>query len=456
MFRFHNLVTCLRSLAYFLVLGAASAGFAEAVAISDGPSIQRALDSSPGRIVMLPPGDYEITEPIVIKHANSGLVGPGRIVQTNPEQPMLIVSNADGVQLRDFTLTRGTDQDGSTSGLIANSARNLVIDNVQLLDNRSASSAINIDKCVNGRLTNSIVRNYTRLSVDDRTANPDLGYAFKCFDGTGIQLTGCRGMLVQGNLVEETHNVPTPEIKERYGLGKFTKKNAVKGALVSQEVWDREEFPQWHQGSAIHIGEPEQAGLIRLIGNQVENAAQGFDIHADQVIAAQNIVNNAAVGLKAMHGSRNVLIMGNQFNRCCCHAILLQPGAASHSGDSTAGKGPNSDGASIIANNICTNFGYGDSNFMWGNERDVICLEPGQTPQNPALADVIVQGNVIDDASSEQRQFKNPNPELKPRYRFALLVSKDTGDNKGPVRVRISDNIFPPGSGGVSNIRVRQ
>ena len=100
------------------------------------------------------------------------------------------------------------------------------------------------------------MRNYTKVSVDDRTGNPNLGYAFKCFDGTGIQLTGCRAMLLQANRVEELRNHPTPENKAKYGLGKFTKKNEKKGDLIGQDTWDKEEFPQWFQGSAIFVGGP--------------------------------------------------------------------------------------------------------------------------------------------------------------------------------------------------------
>ena len=430
--------------------------------ITDGPSIQKAVDSAPGQIVILPPGDYEISAAIVISKSGGGLVGPGRIIQVMPDQPILIASHADDVQIRNLVLTRKAGSEGTTSGLIANSIRNLVIDNVQVLDNRSASSSINIDKCVNGRLTYSLVRNYSRVSIDDRLASPNYGFAFKCFDGTGIQLTGCRGMLLQGNRVEELNNLPTKEIKAQFGLGKFIKKNATKGTLTSQEVWDKEEYPTWHQGSAIFVGGPKDSDQTQLIGNYIENAAQGLDIQSDHVVVSQNIVNNAAVGMKAMHGSRNILILGNQFNRCNAHAILLQPGAASHaaggavpSNDLPSGTAANIDGASIIANNIVSDFGYGDSNWIWGNERDVICLEPGQLPQNPALTDVIVNGNIVYDPGRDGMVVDGKATKAPPRYRYALLISGSSPSAKGPVRTRIYNNIFDPGSSGVSNARVR-
>ena len=64
------------------------------VSITDGPSIQQALNSSPGKTVVLPPGDYTISQPIQISTSNAGLVGPGRIVQTNPQEPAVVVSRA--------------------------------------------------------------------------------------------------------------------------------------------------------------------------------------------------------------------------------------------------------------------------------------------------------------------------------------------------------------------------
>ena len=118
---------------------AAAAGLQEQVAITDGASIQTALDSHPGQIIFVPPGDYEISAPIVISHDNSGLVGPGRIVQTNPAAVIVIASRAAGVQIRDLTLTRPPDTDGKISGLVVNSCPNVVIDNVQVLDNRAPS-----------------------------------------------------------------------------------------------------------------------------------------------------------------------------------------------------------------------------------------------------------------------------------------------------------------------------
>lgn len=207
--------------------------------VAEYPSIQAALDANPGRVAYVPSGDYEISGKIRLGSDRSGLVGPGRIIQRNSDQPIIEIEKAEGIQIRGLTLTR----------------------------------------------------------PDGRTETSNEG----------------------------------------------------------------------------------------IIANHIENAAQGIDLHADHVIVANNIVTNSFVGMKAMHGSRNVLITGNQFTRNSLWAIGLMPGAAAHP--------DNADGGSIIANNIISDFGHGDAHWIWGNERAPIRFDTGQQPDDPPLTDVIVQGN---------------------------------------------------------------
>jgi hypothetical protein len=129
--------------------------------------------------------------------------------------------------------------------------------------------------------------------------------------------------------VEKHLAPPTPELKEKNNLGKFTKKNPEKGKLMSQEVWDAEYVNNWQQGSAIVINSPRVTNRTQLLGNHIENAAQGIDLHCDQIIVSNNIISNSFMGMKAMHGSRNVLIIGNQFIRNDLWSIGLMPGTAS-------------------------------------------------------------------------------------------------------------------------------
>lgn len=400
------------------------------------PSIQEAVNANPGRMIYLPAGDYEISERIRLTKDNSGLHGPGRIIQTNTKAAIIGIEKASGVCVRDITLTRAEGgMDTDVDGLIAIQCRGLRLDHVRVLDNRTASAAISLRDCRESEVRGCVVENYSRITVDDRTAKPLYGFAFDCISGTGIMLNQCAATLIEGCRVVERRLLPTPEVREKFGLGKFVKKNAEKGALIHQKWWDEGYVDIWHQGTAIVVNAPEHSDFTRLLGNYIENAGQGMDIHADHVTIAQNIVNNAHVGMKAMHGSRNVIIIGNQFSKNDLWAIGLMPGTASHPAAEGKPETENADGGSIIANNIISDFGHGHSHWMWGDERSPFKFDSGQEPDDPPLTDVIVQGNIVHSIGA-------------PRYKYAVIIP---GGAKTPRGMHFSNNILAPGTAGIAN-----
>jgi hypothetical protein len=391
-------------------------------------SIQAAIDANPGRMIYVPPGDYPISAKIRIRTDGSGLYGPGRIIQQDAREPIVEIEQASAVEVRDLTLTRlEGEQETSNEGVLAMKAQNLVIENVRITDNRSRSAAIALRDCTAARISRCLVRNYMCVTVDDRTADSNWGYAFNCTDGTGISVRSSTGTLIDANRILEDNLRPTAEIKAQHKLGDWVKKNPVKGRLVRQQVWDAGFTDNWQQGSAIIVTSPEESDLTRILGNHVENAAQGIDLHCDHVIVSSNLVVNSFMGMKAMHGSRNILITGNQFIKNSLWAIGFMPGVASHT--------DNTDGGSIIANNIISDFGYGDAHWIWGTERSPFRFDGGQEPDDPPLSDVIVQGNLLYTTEA-------------PRYRFAVIIEKEPN---APRRLHFSNNLFPPGSEGIAN-----
>jgi nitrous oxidase accessory protein NosD len=416
----------------FLALAVVSARGAER-SVADYASIQAALDANPGEMMFLPAGDYPIDEKIRIRGDRSGLFGPGRVIQRNPGHPVIEIENAAGAELRDLTLTRPeTAAVTDKEGIIAIQCRDLVVDNVRVIDNQTRSGAITLRECNGARVSHCLVRNYMRVTVDDRTASLDWGYAFNCTDGSGINLVDCKGASLEGNRIIEEHLRPTPEIKESNQLGVWVKKNPVKGRLLNQQTWDAGYTDNWQQGSGIVVNSPAVADLIRITGNQIENAAQGIDIHADHVIVSGNVIVNSFMGMKAMHGSRNVLIQGNQFVRNSLWAIGLMPGAAANA--------ENSDGRSIVSNNIISEFGKGDASWIWGTQRSPFKFEKGQQPDDPPLTEVIVQGNLIDSSGP-------------PLYKYAVVIE---GGPNTPRGLYFSDNLLAPGTAGVANIELPQ
>lgn len=71
----------------------------------------------------------------------------------------------------------------------------------------------------------------------------------------------------------------------------------------------------------------------------------------------------------------------------------LIPGMASHAAED--GKPDNSDGGSVIANNIISGFGHGSAHWMWGSERSPFKFDSGQEDGDPPLSDVLIQGNIV-------------------------------------------------------------
>ena len=266
-----------------------------------------------------------------------------------------------------------------------------------------------------------------RVSIDDRTKSPEWGYAFNCTDGTGISISYSTGTLIESNRIIEENLRPTPEIKAKYKLGDFVKKNSTKGTLMNQKTWDAGYTDNWQQGSGLIVTAPQVSDLTRILGNHIENAAQGIDLHSDHVIVSNNIIANSFMGMKAMHGSRNVLITGNQFIKNCLWAIGLMPGAAAHA--------ENVDGGSIIANNIISDFGHGDAHWIWGAERSPFKFDTGQQLDDPPLTDVIVTGNLVQSVGT-------------PRYKYAVILP--SGPN-APRGMHFSNNLFHAGTAGVAN-----
>lgn len=420
-------------------------------------SIQESLDANPGRMIYVPAGDYVIAEKIRVRGDNAGLFGPGRIIQTNPDQPIVEIEGAAGIQIRDLTLTRAEGKmETASEAILAIKCRDLVLENLRVLDNRTRSAAVALRECTGSQIRGSLVRNYMRISVDDRTRSADWGYAFKCIDGTGIAVSYSKGTLIQGNRVIEQNLLPTPEIQKKFDLGTFVKKNAKKGVVTNQKMWDEQYTNAWHQGSAVIVTAPDVSDYTQILGNYIENAAQGIDLHSDHVIVAQNIINNAHIGMKAMHGSRHVLIIGNQFSKNDLWSIGLMPGAASHVAASAHDGQPavaaNVDGGSIIAHNIISDFGYGNSHWLWGESVAPLRFNRGQKPDNPPLADVIIQGNIVYDTGRDQVLVEGQPKVESPRYKYVVIIE---GGANGPQGLHFSNNIFHPGAKGISNVELK-
>lgn len=455
------------SYVYELALVGLSAGIfvapvvgADVISSTDYRSIQEAIDKNPGQMIYVPAGDHKITKPLVIANDNSGLYGDGRIIQTSPDEQFLWIKQASGVRIRHLTLTRIIEKlDVQQYGILAEECENLCLDGLQIIDHRSRGGAIAIVGCRNATVQNCCIDNYMTITVEDRlkdTAHGYGGYAFHDIDGTGIQVFESTGTLIQFNRIIESRLKPTPELQKEHQLGFMFKKLEQKPPNVSDEDWNSNFNRVWHQGSGMIIG--QNSDRSRVIGNLIENAAQGIDIHSDHIIVSNNIVNNSFMGMKAMHGSRNVLILGNQFSKNALWSIGLMPGVNSCA--AAPGVPANVDGGSIVASNIISDFGYGDAYWMWGGPGKKcypLRFTEGQEAEDPPLRDVLIQGNVVYDSGRDGVLVDGRPKVVPPRYKHAVDISQGMENETGPAYraaprgLHFADNIFHPGEEGISN-----
>jgi len=429
---------------------------------TDDRSIQAAIDQNPGRQIFVPAGDHVIHDALRIGKNGGGLWGPGRIVQDNPRAAIIEVQNAADVQLQGLTLTRATGNEETHAPAVkASHADRLVLADLVVRDNWSDGGAIVVHDSRWIVVRSCTVRNYNRVAIDDRTDTSFLGYAFNCTNGSAINLRNIQGGLVQGNRIIEQRLLPTPEIKKKYDLGRIVKKAAKKGALISQESWDSNYVNIWRQGAAIVVNSGETTDFVQILGNYIENTQQGIDTHADHVILANNIIVDAGHGIKAVHGSRNVLIVGNQLARNDLFAIGLMQGTNSHvAGATVESHGvkrvqpmANIDGYSIVANNIISDFGYGMTAWIWGSGHSIgpapIQLGGHALPETPVLRDVLVLGNVVYDPGRDQILVDGKPRSEPPRYHYAIKVEPGSS---APQRIGFADNLIDPGIDGIATV----
>ncbi|MBN1341650.1 MAG: right-handed parallel beta-helix repeat-containing protein [Phycisphaerae bacterium] len=436
-------------------------------------SIQAAVDANPGKMVLVPAGDHVVDRKVRISGKGGGLYGPGRIVQSEPGQPILEIEHAEGVGISDVTLTRAKGKEDATApGLLCCDCRRVRIEGVCVVDNRARDAAIEIRESAHCTVRDSEVLNYKRIAVDDRTGPGENlhGYAFFAIDGTGIVVRDSTHTMLVGNRIVETNLMPTPAIKDKYKLGTLTEgRHPSKPGKLGVGALLRRYVNNWHQGSGIVVTGPEVTRHTVIRGNVIENAAQGIDLHCDYAVCSDNVVDHGMMGIKATHGCRGLIISGNMLTHVDLWGILLNPGAASHHAEGAEGgkpaRGANVDAGVIVANNIISDYGYGHEYWNWGGKSGdqagsyAIALFEGQLESNPPLTDVLIEGNIVYNTGRDGVLVDGKPKVLGPRYRYAVYVGPwgETGKPGAtyPRGLHFANNLLHPGTRGVSNVDLR-
>lgn len=425
--------------------------------ITEYESVQEALDANPGRMIFLPDGEYRITEPIRISADGSGLYGFGTIIQENPDEHILVVEDARNVIIRDLTLTREEVIYGKhPHAVFVVNGQSVRLENLKILNNRSTLTAVYLKKSDYCSVQDCEIINYKTIRIDDRINNELYRYAFNAIDGHGLMLMDCSAANIIRNRIIEKELHATKELKEKYELGKIVKRAEELGPLAKYGVEDNF-VVIWHQGAGMRVTGLNETRFNLIDGNYIENVAQGIDLHSDHVIVTNNRITNAYMGMKAMHGSRGVIIANNVFQSPGKYGILLRPGSASHFASSAEANRPareaNVESGIIVSNNIIADMGYGDEHWrLWNNDPDlsypvVIKLGYGPLEKNPPMRDVIIEGNIIYDSGRDSVLVDGKPQIMPPRYKYAVWFDEEFI----PEGIHFRNNIFHPGTEGISN-----
>jgi len=420
-------------------------------------SIQAALDAHPGKMVFLPDGDYRIEKAIKITTAGSGLYGFGTIIQENPDEHILLIENANDVRIYDIKLTRSQTPWGKAPhAILVDHCQSVWLEKLKIVNNRSTIAAVELIYSRYCRVQDCEIINYKTITIDDRINNDLYRYAFNAIDGHGLMVINCDATQIIRNRIIEKELHATKEIQETYELGKIVKRAEELGSLAKYGVEDNF-VVIWHQGAGMRVTGNLETRFTLIDGNYIENVAQGIDLHTDQVIVTNNHITNAYMGMKAMHGSSNVMIANNVFHQPGKYGILLRPGSESYNAQPAENNNPereaNVERGIIVSNNIISDMGYGDEAWrLWNDNPELsypvaMLLGYGPLEKNPPLQDVIIEGNIIYDRGTDQVLVDGKPQVIPPRYKWAVWFDKGV-DPKG---FHFKNNIFHPGTLGIAN-----
>ena len=321
------------------------------------PSLQAALDALPdeGGVVHLPPGVFEINQPLIIARSDVLLKGSGtathiKNMNTNGE-PALILRHPDGgksrksslwrICLTDFRLT-GNEKSGP--GVYARRINEIFIDGLTV--SYHGGDGITLDFCIEDpRVCNSLIT-YNKatglniigghdivVSANHFEENQD---ALRCIDafnlcmtgnnlddhlGHGVVIENTYGSVVSGNMIEECNGAGVILDRDCYGItlsanviahdaeGGILLRGA-HGCTVSANTFTI-------MGTdALYIG--PKSGRITVTGNNFS------DSYVGSVKKVIRKINDLAAGGMVLEGTTDITIVGNLFSSVRPKALSLK------------------------------------------------------------------------------------------------------------------------------------
>ncbi len=316
-------------------------------------SLQAAVNAIPpeGGTVIIPPGIFEITEPIFVNHGDVCIKGSGtasHIINknTNDEPAIVLASDisADAsdtdplwrIQISDLRIT-GNENSGD--GILAKNINEIFLEGITVSNN--GRDGIRLDNCYEDPRISSTVITYNKevglnlIGCHDIVVNgnqfEENRDALHCINGYNLTMTGNNlddhlqhgvvientyGSVVSGNMFEECNGMAIILDRDCYGItlgsnviahngGGIILKDA-HGISVSANTFTI------NKKDAVYLG--KECGRITVNGNNFSNSYIG----EGKVKRSEKDLNAAGI---RVDGGKNLLISGNLFSG-------IQPGKA--------------------------------------------------------------------------------------------------------------------------------
>ncbi len=345
----------------------------------DTTSFQNALNA--GKHIYVPPGTYKITGNLTFS-SNSGLIGTkDAIIQLTGASIKLAGSNVSNIYLKDITIKRTVT--GTSNAIELIDTKDIVIDGVNIIDNKSNLSAIYIEGEFNDTsetttsenilITNVLIKNYQRIDTGGLGNGTNQGVM-----GNGIELRFSKNFIISNNLINETQTFFTGTTVTRYGAIGIRLVSSINGDIVGNQI-DKGGYGIGLDGGISTAGQTTSTGMRGASWN---------------TITGNSINNMYSVGLDMRNGSSYNTVSSNTINQAALAGIWLNPGSLAPTYNCVV-KG------NIITGNTVTDTGSGIGDGAWtvaGSRRETgIAIEPFENNSSVRVTqNVIIGNNVID------------------------------------------------------------
>ena len=335
---------------------------AAVIVASEYPNIQAAFDALPaaGGVVMLPPGEFKLNEPLVLSRGNTRVVGAGAatcLLNCNTEgQPALIVGppKQEGqqveklwrVQLADFRICGDPEavdakstKPKSGDGLLAQHVNEIFIHNLSV--DHNGGHGINLVHCLEDPRVSDSIMTYNAaaglnilgghdilVNANHFEENQD---ALRCIDsfnlcmngnnlddhlGDGVVIENTYGSVLSGNMIEECAGIAVTMDRDCYGntVSANVIAHNVGGGVDLRDAWgcavSANTFTMM-ANKCVVVG--PASGRITITGNNFSNSFIGGKVKRD----------DPATGVLLI-GASDVVISGNIFTGMAGGAISTE------------------------------------------------------------------------------------------------------------------------------------